>query len=494
MTFNPVFVEIDASKKTPRDEFEINDQYAVGLPSTRKKVLLLAPLLAAGSASDGDLVEGVGSIDDVNSYCGLPAKHIAEALFAKQPAPDLDLLCLAEAAGTAATFTLTAAVEATGDGTARIYAGNKYVDVTITEGDTPAEVATAIYTAIAADSDFPCTAADPEAGAVVTCTDKLKGTLGNNYYIVADVTSGIGTTVTPTQPTIGATDPTIDSTVTALYQERDYDLIIIPWNFTGTSLTALKNAAAYMANAARGHGAQHLEVHKGTYSATATRNDGISRRDWVCINSKTTFYMPMPAHVAAGHVGGMLAAEADPSVPFINEDCSDLLAPVASSYTQPTAAEIENGMNAGVPTFGMNDAGDLYIPQVITTATKLSGGAVSDAWASPHVFWVMKYTRKAIAARLKSTYSTRASNKMVDGKPADVKGQILAVLQTLADRPLQYLSAEMLLKYKSQIVVRVSATNPKFIEIGIPTPVIAEYRGTLGVLFLQVPSVEALAA
>ncbi len=149
-------------------------------------------------------------------------------------------------------------------------------------------------------------------------------------------------------------------------------------------------------------------------------------------------------------------------------------------------------MNHGITPYMLDrDAGGTRLVQLITSATKLSGGAASQAWASIHVRTVMKYVRKAIRTRLATVYSTRASRKMTDGKTGDIKGQVLATLFELASPSLEYLSRAALEQAKDQVVVRVNATNTEFVDIGVPAPVIRDYRGANTVLFLTIPTPQA---
>ncbi|MFA5121888.1 hypothetical protein [Zavarzinia sp.] len=490
--FDPHFSEINTGRKRPSDQVEINDSTAQGLPSTVKKILLLAPNVAAGSAADGQLIQNVTNQDDVGVYCGVIAKRLAAKIFSANPLADLDILAIDEAGtGVAAFNTITFATAAAADGGITLWFGDYPVEVAVLTDDTAAEIcaaAVAAVTAAAADCPVSATQGTDANTHVLTYTYGVKGTIGNYLRVSADVDAALTTTASVVQPASGANDPVLSAYV-ATYQSRDYDLIVVPWRFVTTDLTALKNAAIYQAHAARGNGAMHLIGIADTYANAVTYQTSMQRRDMIVLWRKAANYWPMPPHERAALEAGYVSAEADPSVPIINDARPLDLAPLETGATAPTAAEIENAMNNGLSVDVSREDGTTEVVQLITTATQLSGGAASDAWASPHIWFVLKYLRKAILARLQTVYSTRASRKMIDGKTGDVKGQVLSVLYELADPSLQYLSKNELDRLAGDIVVRVNTTNTKFIDIGVPAPVITEYRGANVMLNLTIPQV-----
>lgn len=490
MSFDPTFSEIDTSRRTPSDQFEFNDATALGLPSTRKRVLLLAPTTSAGSAANAALVQGLSGEDAVGDAFGVIAKRMANVIFRVHPTCWLDGLAVDEASGSAATVAILFATTAAADGTIEFWLGRQYIPVAITSGMTAAQIATAVQAAIAAAADCAWTATVDTA--TVTLTYKYKGLIGNGERVVALVPAEMATTASVTHNADGATDPTFSSTYTDVYKGIDYDVVICPWKFASGSLTALKDAATYMRHAARGNGAAHFVGVQDTYANALTYQGTVEHVEFALLWRKPNVFL-MPPHEMAAYEAAVYARESDPSVPFIKEMRDlDPYVPDAVTGTPPTDAEIENCMNHGITPYMLDrDAGGTRLVQLITSATKLSGGAASQAWASIHVRTVMKYVRKAMRTRFATVYSTRASRKMTDGKTGDVKGQALAVLFELASAPLEYLSRSALEQAKDQVVVRVNATNPEYIDIGIPAPVIRDYRGANMMLGLTIPTPQA---
>jgi phage tail sheath gpL-like len=490
--FNPTFSEIDTSLNTPQDRVEINDTTATGLPSTKKRILLLAPKLAAGSAADAQLVKNLTDEADVNTYFGKIAKRLANRIFVANPLAPLDAIAIAEAGGgAAATGSIVFATAADVDGNLELWFGDFRVDVTISVGMTPAQIVTAAVAAMTAEADCPFAGVANVATLELTCA--VKGTIGNYYRVAAVLPTGIATTAVVTQPTGGATDPTFSATYADVFKNLNYDLVVVPWCFSGGSLTALKNTAIYMANAARNNGAMHFVGLRDTYANAITAQASYERRDFVLLWQKSTDYWPMPPHDRAAYEAGIVSSESDPSVPFVRDARPEVIAPFESGAVAPTAAEIEGCLSNGITPDVSREDGTTEVVELISTATKLSGGAASQAWASPHVWFVLKYIRKAAVTRLQTAYSTRASRKLVDGKLGDVKGVLLDLLKELAEKPLEYISKAALLENLANVVVRQNTTNPKFIDIGLPAAVIQDYRGANVVLFLTIPTLSAAA-
>lgn len=478
----PKFSEIDTSRKTPRNEWEVNDTTALGLPSTKKKILMLAPLKASGSAGDGDLIESVSSPDDAEAYCGIVAREMYEWLLKGNSVPDVDLLCIDEPTGTAAGGSITFATAAEADGVIKLFFGAYEVDVEVTTGDTPAEIATAAYNAVAANAKCPVVGSSP-SDPTFEYDYSYDGTLGNYVRTTVIIPDDMKTTATVVQLGSGATDPTFGSTYADVVKNLDYDLIICPWKFTSTSLAALKTLLRHMRHASRAHDALCLVGIADTYANAQTYQATVEDRSFSILFSKATTYLPVPPHLVACYEAGIISAEGNPSVPFVEDERPALWSPLESG-TPPNDTEVENCMDKGLSCYRVKASGAVEVVQLLTAATKLDGGTPSDLWASPHVGFVMKYFRKALDERFDIVFSTREARLMDDTKLGDVKAQVLAVAYELADPSRKYFSKSKLDENVDKIIVRACATNVKFVEIGVPAAIIPEYRGTLGTLFM----------
>ncbi len=480
MTFIPTGGGLPATKR-PVNRSTVNESMAASSGAARKKIIALLPLEAAGSLTDGDKVVGLLA-DDVLSKFGRVALQMlanpqGRGLFAENPSAEVDAIAVAEAgAGTAGTQTITFATTATGDGSARVWLGDYYVDFNILKDDTDAEIATACAAAITADASAPFTAA--AAQAVVTVTYCYKGKLGNDVTVEVEMPDVSTTAVVATDVT-GATDPTIDATYTDKYKMTNYDIVVPTWLEENTVVEHLETVAAFMANGEQGRGALHLGSLRDTYSNYITWSAARNRKDFAVIFQLNTMAWQTPPHNRAAYEAGVVSAEINPSVPFQDELRTRVLQ--GTSFTRPTTYDttIENVLAHGGSIDDLDgNSGDTKIERLISTKTKLASGAITTAYESVHKFFVEKFMRQAVVTHLNTIYDTREKKKMVDAKKDDVKGQVVSVLLKYAAPPYEYLSMASLEENKAGITIRKNPDNPKRLQIAIPDPIIDEHLGT----------------
>jgi len=121
---------------------------------------------------------------------GFPAHLAARQVLRKSGIVPVFVFPIAEGTATQATGTLTVANTATSSGTISLYVGGQRVPVTVANGSTAAEIATAIVAAItAATTDLPITAAVnggvPEQ---VDITAKYSGAISDDITIAVNLT------------------------------------------------------------------------------------------------------------------------------------------------------------------------------------------------------------------------------------------------------------------------------------------------------------------
>jgi phage tail sheath gpL-like len=250
----------------------------------------------------------------------------------------------------------------------------------------------------------------------------------------------------------------------------------------------LETIAEFMGNGEQGRGALHIGSNRSTYSDFITWSAARERWDFSSIFLLSTMGWRTPPHHVAAIVAGLVSAEINPSVPFLNVRLPEI--EVSESFTRPVTydATVENVLRHGGSILDIDgDTGDVKLVALISTKTKLTSGPATDVWESVHVFFVQKFVRRAILSRLTTVYSTPASKKMVPGREEDVRGNVYQVLNEYASDPYYYLSAAALEENKSGIVVRRDPNNSKRIQIGVPAPIIQEHRGTDVELFVIRP-------
>lgn len=174
------FAQIPTALRYPGAYVEIDGSQA-GLGGDIPAVLLVGQKLATGTAPAGEITLLAGVQDAIDKAgAGSMLAQMAARYRAIDPALDLYMLPYADnAAGVAATGTLTVTAVPTVAGTLALYIAGKLVTVGLSAAMTTTTVAAAIAAAInAAGTDIPVTAT--AALAVVTLTARHKGTCGNN--------------------------------------------------------------------------------------------------------------------------------------------------------------------------------------------------------------------------------------------------------------------------------------------------------------------------
>lgn len=203
------------------------------------KTLIVGQMLAAGTATGGDLIQDLGNDGSEDTLFGARS-HVAgevRAFKRENSESQLDVLPLDDASGTAGTAVLVVAGTATEDGTYFISVASKKdyrVQIDVTSGDLHTEVATAIETAFALLTKAPFQGVD--AAGTITYTAENDGTLSNDWGIqVEGVVAGL--TMTLTGWTGGATDPTLTSVLDVIANIR-YQTILWP---SGYALTVIED-------------------------------------------------------------------------------------------------------------------------------------------------------------------------------------------------------------------------------------------------------------
>lgn len=165
--------------------------------------------------------------------------------------------------GTAATETITFSGAATSAGTYYFGIGGDLIQVSVSIGDTAAEIAAALVTAISAEQDLPveATAAD----AVVTLTAKFTSTQGNQILVVVNPAGDTQEDYNPSGVTVtlensdgylagGATDPDLedcffDSSGNDILGDRWYTAMTMPF-VDSTNIAYYEQSAALRADPA----------------------------------------------------------------------------------------------------------------------------------------------------------------------------------------------------------------------------------------------------
>lgn len=200
-----------------------------------QKVLIVGQMLAAGTATSGDLIQDHPNDSSEDTLFGQNS-HIAGMVreFKKlNRLSQLDIIPLDDASGTAGTAIAAITGPATEDGSIDVIVGsdiNHKYTIDITSGDSATDIGDAIDTAVAADGDAPFSSTNVTG--TVTFTSEHDGTL-SNFWDIQIVGSVAGVGITLTGWTGGATDPTLTTLFDVIANIR-YQTIVWPssWDIT----------------------------------------------------------------------------------------------------------------------------------------------------------------------------------------------------------------------------------------------------------------------
>jgi phage tail sheath gpL-like len=224
---------------------------------------LVKPMLLIGqmneAAAPGTAVEGtkylVTSAEHAETLFGVGSELalMAAAVFANFPGAEVYALPAGDAAsGVAATGTLTVSGTATAAGTIYLRVAGRLVTAGVAVGDDDEAVAASIEAALdAAAADLPVTAG--VAAAVVTCTARNKGTIGNQITLSLNAKgadageafpAGISVAAGAANLSSGATDNaatvwTNPLAAAGAYASEGFDVIVLG-NASSAMITALQ--------------------------------------------------------------------------------------------------------------------------------------------------------------------------------------------------------------------------------------------------------------
>ena len=384
---------------------------ATTLSQVPYQVLAIGQKIDAGSQPALQVVQ-VESIEDAKAKFGTGSHlhNMAEVYFNTEPVFPMFAIALDDAeASASATGTVTVTGTATGNGTYKLYLGGvdskRMVSVGILTGDTAEEVATAITSAITANTSLPVTAS--ATSGVVTITAKNKGTLGNNIRIVErfndDDTAVAGITTTVVDMANGATDPDIQTALDAIPEESWFQYLVGGYT-ASTDIANIENylSARFVATYAK----------SGMYQTALNSVSGISEltsygdgRNSAHSSVFGTYKNPcLPWDIATAVVAKVMPLIATRAT----YNTSDILLDfVVASRAENLFNNSERNqlLHNGVSALTATVDGKAKINKHITTYQLNDAGAVDDHYRDMQSFYTMQYLRYDLVSFLKSGFA-----------------------------------------------------------------------------------------
>ena len=401
ITFN----EIPSPLYVPGSYVEVRPNFTnVGILPFPARNLIVGQMLSSGNATPNAINQNIVQPQQATALFGA-GSHAEGMVIAYQQAGNtipLDVIGISDAAGSAkAVFSLTVGGTWTTAGTTAIgVCGVRLATGTVTS-DTPSTTATELAALINANAQLPVVAT--VAGGVITLTARNAGLAGNDISIISCPAAGdvlpAGMTITITQTTSGATNPSIASAISAI-TGLWYTGIAMPYQDS-------TNIALLTAELTRRFTALVKEDARAYICLTGTYSQALSAIE--AIDSQFVVTLPMtqpqspPWAVAASLlavVEGSLVQ--DPSLQLAELALPGIAGPVRANLLNETEQQMMLAGNGS--TFNCGRDGGVTLSRVVCAYTSNAAG-VADGQT---YFDVMEV---AVASRIR--YDWRSYRKLM---------------------------------------------------------------------------------
>lgn len=463
MAENVSFNEVPDNIRVPGIYIEIDPSKAVsGGAVMERRLLLIGQRLASGTAPAGVAMRlGSQAGDQAAQAFGQGSMLHGMAKAARGASDYVDLWAIAlddDAAGIAATGSITLTGSPTTSGTLALYVGGKVVRAMVVAGDALNAIASRLADAINADADLPVTAV--AALGVVTLTCRWKGETGNdldlrlNYY---GEQTPAGLTVAIAAMTGGTANPSVQPVLDSIAGTQYYS-IACPY-LDGANLTALEREMAARfgpMDVLTGH---VFNAKVGNHAALTTWGNG---RNSPHISTLGLHDMPTAPWVAAAVWATVaeFSGANDPARPFRSLALPGVLPPPEKSrFMRPERNLL---LFDGISTFTVDAGGQVLIETIITNYQVNSFGLPDIALLRLETKWTADFIRFRFNAAVARDYPRhKLGDVAIPGQayatPTTVRATLIAEAEKLAkeDGVLEDLEG-----FKRDLILKRSTQNP----------------------------------
>ena len=279
-----------------------NINSALTAKNAGERSILLVGCMISGTASSGQLKEGIVSKKEFNDFFGAKSqiakagRAMIDALSVSKIKPKISAIGLTDnGSGVAATGTIAFSGTATESGTLTVYIDsirNGKYELVVASGATATSIGGNLETLITANTYSPVSAVNTTGSVALTALND--GTQGNTIGIkIVGSVAGISTTLTAMAS--GATNPVLTSLFDSVADKR-YTSIVYPAEWGTSTLTAFTEARFNVDNKIiDGVG---IVCKADTYANTNTAGDAL--------NQKTLAYAGIPLIATSTHKGGAI--------------------------------------------------------------------------------------------------------------------------------------------------------------------------------------------
>ena len=455
---NISFDNIPASIRKPGKYFEFNTKLAVRtLPGNPQHVLIVGQKLTSGTQA---VLAPVNVFSDEQAAQlfgrGSHAHLMARGAITANPYLQLTVIGVADdAAGVAASGSITVTGPASGAGVVSAFIGTQRVDVAVSSGDTATVIATALKAAVEKQGDLPVSVS--AASGVVTLTARNKGAAGNGVK-VAVTSNAAGVTVAASAMSGGQTDPDIAPALAAIVA-AGHDIVVCPFA-TQAALTALRAHLEFVSGPMEQRGAIGVFGWGSTLASGITLagqiNSGRITGAWHRNSAK------LPCEIAAGFAA-VIASEEDPARPLNTLEIKGLDA--TGIDQRPSRTEQENALYNGLTPLEVGPGDRAQIVRAISTYTKDPQNVDDVALLDITTIRTLDYVRKACRERIALRFPRE---KLSERTPAKVRSELLDVLYKLDELEI----VECVEDNKDGLIVERDSQDVNRLDAKIPVDVV----------------------
>jgi phage tail sheath gpL-like len=414
-----VFNDIPAQLRLPGVYIEFDSRLA-GSSAFQGKLLVLGQRLEAGER-DALRLDRVTSAEQAELLYGR-GSMLAEMLRASLAAePYLETWAIAlddDAAGVAASGSLTVSGTALRSGTLALYIAGYRVRVGVSAADTAGAIAQAIVDAVAADTRVPVTAAingvTPET---VDFSARWAGETGNDIDLRLsargeDRVPGVAVAITAMAG--GAANPDLTGAIAAFGTEQ--------WNWIACPYTDSANIDALTAELderwgpMRQIGGRAFAAYRGTHAETGTFGATLNSPHLTVIGTGTAVSPTWLWAATNAAVAGQALAN-DPARPLQTLELPGLMGPAESDRFTDTERNLL--LFDGIATYRIATDGTVRIERQVTTYQETAAGVASDAYLDINTPETLERIRFDQRARILQRYPR---HKLADDADAGAYG------------------------------------------------------------------------
>lgn len=478
------FNNIPNNLRVPGAYVEIDNVRATGgLVTQAHQIVVFGQMLSTGEATANELIE-VFSKEQAETYFGRGSmlSLMVESIYENQTTMRVICLPIEDAVGAGkAQGTITATGTATANGTISLLVGGESVRVPVLKDDDATAVATAINTAITANTNLPVESSS--ALGVVTLDARNGGTVGNDIYLKLNyngpangeiLPAGIGVSIVDMAG--GATDVDIADGIANIPDEI-FNHWICPYSDI-TNLTTLKDEMDRRWGPLVQLEGHSYSVARGTTSELVTIGGNHNSEHLTIVDAGVDNPTSAYRYVCAEVARCAPSIEIDPARPLQTLEIKGVIADQKSNRR----SFIERGtlLNSGIATHSIDNDGTVRVERLITTYQTSDSGAPDVSYLDANTPYTLSFLRQTLLNRIKLKYprykladnGTRIPAGQAMVTPNTVRAEIVSLAYDWVDLGL----IENIEQFREELVVERNLTDRTRIDAILPPDLVNQFR------------------